>query len=95
MKCKKQDCYWNLDLFCYYDPSGCEYHEQMEPDDVVVRDMSGIETELVVTAVDDLIHCGDWTFHKETWYEVDDELEWDGVTRSGSVIRPGRVLQRR
>lgn len=42
---------------------------------------------LKVTAIDQLIHCGPWTFHKETGFEVDPDMGWDGITKSGSYLK--------
>ena len=47
---------------------------------------SVVEVDLTVTKIDDHIHCGPWKFHKETGYEVDEDLGWDGVTHSGSRL---------
>ena len=55
--------------------------------DIVVRDLCGSKMDLTVTDIDDkLIHCGAWTFSKETGCEVDEDLGWDGITTSGSRI---------
>ena len=58
--------------------------------DVVERRLSvlGPSMRLTVTAVDaTCIHCGPWTFLRATGGEVDDDLGWDGVHRTGSLIR--------
>ena len=56
--------------------------------DIVNRMLAGVvSSRIKVTAVDDLIHCGPWTFHKETGCEVDLELGWDGVTQTGSFLK--------
>jgi hypothetical protein len=58
--------------------------------DLVTRMFGGVPAlELTVTEVaDDLIHCGPWTFRKDNGGEVDEDLGWDGVTRTGSVLVP-------
>lgn len=61
--------------------------EAIKVGDVVTRLLGGIvSVDLKVSAIDDLIHCGPWTFHKQTGAEVDLELGWDGVTKTGSVL---------
>ena len=58
-------------------------------DDVVTRNLVGVLMKLTVTEVtDDRIKCGSWEFNKKTGYEIDEELGWDGVTRTGSYIKP-------
>lgn len=61
--------------------------------DTVVRTMGGlVMMKLVVTGVTDaLIICGDWAFSKKTGGEVDLELGWDGINRTGSFIHKERV----
>lgn len=54
--------------------------------DIVTRVMAGIPIGIKVSAIDDLIHCGAWTFHKQTGCEVDLELGWDGVKVTGSFL---------
>jgi len=45
-------------------------------------------TEMIVTRIDeDFIHCGPWTFSRETGREIDEILGWD-KDRSGSSIMP-------
>lgn len=41
---------------------------------------------LIVTRVDTFIHCGPWAFHRLTGGEVDEDLNWDGVRRTGSFL---------
>lgn len=61
----------------------------VKPGDLVVRNMCGLEMTLKVTAVSDkLVTCGSWTFSKETGGEVDEDLDWDGLTHTGSFIEP-------
>jgi hypothetical protein len=40
---------------------------------------------LVVTGVDDFIHCGPWTFSKKNGAEIDEDLGWN-EEKSGSYI---------
>lgn len=56
--------------------------------DAVLRRLpGGVIMPLKVTAIDGvLICCGPWTFHRDTGAEVDEELGWDGVTVTGSVL---------
>lgn len=55
--------------------------------DEVTRMLTGtIPVGLKVTAIDDLIHCGPWTFHKLTGCEVDLEIGWDGLKTTGSFL---------
>ncbi len=51
-----------------------------------------IEMPLLVSQVDSLyIHCGPWKFLKENGNEVDEDLDWDGLTKTGSFILPTRI----
>ena len=34
------------------------------------------------------VNNGAWLFHKDTGGEVDTDLGWDGVTITGSILRP-------
>jgi hypothetical protein len=57
----------------------------IKPGDTVIRILGGVlPMPLEVTAVDEtLIHCGSWTFDRETGAEVDHGLGWGpqyGVT---------------
>lgn len=56
--------------------------------DTVRRMLAGVvPMDLVVSEIDDqLIHCGDWTFDRDTGAEVDLELGWDGKTKTGSYL---------
>lgn len=56
--------------------------------DTVIRLLAeSIRMELAVTAItDNRIICGPWTFDRSTGGEIDEELEWDGVTHSGSRL---------
>lgn len=57
--------------------------------DVVQRYLAGDVPfmELVVTDVDDsLVHCGDWTFDRQTGAEVDDVLGW-GPNGTGTYLK--------
>jgi len=56
--------------------------------DLVTRYLCGIPMQLHVTAVTETtIECGAWTFSKITGGEIDEELDWDGLGRTGSYIR--------
>lgn len=55
---------------------------------VVARQMGhgGPVMMLTVTEVtDDLIHCGDWTFDRETGAEIDEVMGWNKY-QTGSFI---------
>lgn len=56
--------------------------------DEVTRLLGGIVTmKLRVTEItEETIVCGDWTFHRETGAEIDEDLGWDGVTVTGSYL---------
>jgi len=57
--------------------------------DVVTRMLAGVvPMELTVTKVGEtLIHCGEWTFDRETGVEEDDELGWGKEHRyTGSFL---------
>lgn len=59
----------------------------MKIGDIVIRDMCGIKEEIEVTAVSEkCIQCGPWDFHPVTLFEIDEDLGWDGITKSGSKI---------
>lgn len=52
--------------------------DRLKVGDDVTRMIGGvIPMKLKVTAVTDkTVACGDWTFDKQTGFEIDDELEW-------------------
>lgn len=53
-----------------------------------------IEMPLIVSKVDEtFIHCGDWKFLKSNGNEVDEELGWDGISKTGSFIQIERNTQ--
>jgi hypothetical protein len=55
--------------------------------DIVTRNIAGLPMMLKVSEVtDELIHCGPWKFRKDTGGEVDEDLGWDGVTLTGSIL---------
>lgn len=61
--------------------------DALQVGDVVVRMLAGtIPSRIKVTQIDDLIHCGPWTFHRANGCEVDTELGWDGVHVTGSFL---------
>lgn len=55
---------------------------------VVTRLLAGdVPMQLKVTFVDDsYIYCGGWKFLKSNGAEVDEQLGWDGVNITGSVL---------
>lgn len=57
--------------------------------DSVIRMLCGtIPMELTVTEVtDELVICGHWKFRKDTCCEVDEDLGWDGITVTGSILK--------
>jgi len=59
--------------------------EQIKVGDVVTRSLCGIKMRLRVTKVDNLIHCGDWTFSLVNGMEIDEELGWN-KDYSGSYL---------
>lgn len=59
----------------------------------------GVSMEVIVGEIkDDYIICGSscgfvkgvegigWKFHKKTGLEIDEDLGWDGITKSGAYI---------
>lgn len=61
--------------------------------DLVMRILAGkIPIELKVTKVDEnLIHCGPWTFCRNTGVEIDEVLDWGNSPKhSGSFLRKER-----
>ena len=56
--------------------------------DIVKRMLAGsLPMPLKVTEVTDRhICCGDWKFRRDTGGEVDEYLEWDGLTKTGSYL---------
>lgn len=58
--------------------------------DTVTRMLAGtVPDTLAVTGVTrDRIICGPWEFSRETGGEIDESLGWDGVTATGSFIKP-------
>lgn len=71
-------------------PHRKQWLAELQPGHEVTRLLSTaqIPMDLKVTAIDDLIHCGPWTFHKLTGAEVDLDIGMDGVTITGSYITP-------
>jgi hypothetical protein len=63
----------------------------IKPGDTVIRILGVLPMPLEVTEVDDtLIHCGPWTFDRQTGAEVDHGLGWGpqyGVTGTYLVGR--------
>ena len=64
--------------------------QTLEVGDPVIRLLAGtVKMTLKVTAVaEDRIVCGAWEFSRQTGGEIDDALDWDGVNRTGSIIKP-------
>ena len=61
--------------------------DALEVGQVVTRLLAGsVPMRCKITAIDTLIHCGPWTFHRDTGCEVDPELGWDGITSTGSFL---------
>ena len=62
--------------------------EHVEVGDTVVRVLAGIRMELKVSKVEeDLVHCGDWQFERNTGIEFDPDLHWGSRWgMSGSFI---------
>lgn len=62
------------------------------PGDTVTRMLAGdIPMKLVVTSIDrDFIYCGvpgvGWKFRRDNGGEVDEMLEWDGISKTGSFL---------
>ena len=58
--------------------------------DTVIRMLAGVvPINLLESAIDDkLITCGAWTFNRATGGEVDEDLGWDGVNLTGSILTP-------
>lgn len=72
--------------------------------DIVRRRLAeATDHDIEVLEVSDRIYCRPrgsewtkemcWSFHLTTMYEIDDDLGWDGVTKSGSRLIG--VLRRR
>lgn len=64
---------------------------QISTGDTVIRVLGplemGVEMLLKVSQVtQNTIHCGSWIFKITTGGEVDEELGWDGVTKTGSML---------
>lgn len=56
--------------------------------DTVTRILAGeIRMPLKVTAITETrIICGPWEFDKNTGGEIDEDLGWDGIIHTGSVL---------
>lgn len=67
--------------------------DALKPGDPVTRWLSGvIPVNLTVTnRTDSLIQCDYWDFHPDTGCEVDEDLGWDGVTKTGSYLTAGHA----
>jgi len=62
--------------------------ETIKVGDTVIRMLAGqIPMKLRVSEVDDLIHCGDWTFSRKNGAEIDDVIGWN-ETYTGSFLVP-------
>lgn len=66
--------------------------------DELIRSLGGVMMVVVVGYIDDKVFkVGSkdgtiswdigWTFNKETGLEIDEDLGWDGVTKTGSYIK--------
>jgi hypothetical protein len=62
--------------------------QKLKVGDVVTRLLAGIiPMQLKVTEItENEIVCGAWKFHPATGGEIDEDLDWDGVVRTGSRI---------
>lgn len=68
--------------------------ESLQVGDTVTRWLAGtVPVKLKITAIGDLIECGPWTFHKATGCEVDIDIGFDGITKTGSFIKKDETLQ--
>jgi hypothetical protein len=65
-----------------------EQLKQLKVGDVIERLLCGeISTQLYVTEINDgTIHCGPWTFLQSTGNEIDEDLGWDGISKTGSWL---------
>jgi hypothetical protein len=66
-----------LVIFCYFFIifEAMKKIADLVPGDLVERNMLGIKMGLRVSHVDaQLVHCGPWTFDRETGAEVDEDL---------------------
>ena len=56
--------------------------------DIVTRLLGGVlPMQVRVTEINEKeIVCGAWKFHPATGGEIDEDLDWDGVFRTGSQI---------
>lgn len=65
------------------------YLNEIKVGDTVTRLLCGcIPMQLKVSKItEDKIICGFWEFSKKTGCEIDDYLEWDGETRTGSWLQ--------
>ncbi len=67
--------------------------EHVKEGDVVNRILAGlVPMQLKVTEVrDGLIFCGPegvgWKFRADNGNEVDEDLDWDGILRTGSYLK--------
>ena len=71
-------------------PVNTDFLASLQVGDTVTRMLAGVVPMVLrVTAMDDkLITCGAWTFDRATGGEVDEDLGWDGVNHTGSVLTP-------
>lgn len=63
--------------------------QELKVGDSVTRMLSGlIPMPLKVTSINDnIITCGAWEFNRLTGAEIDDDLGWDGVSKTGSYLK--------
>ena len=68
--------------------------EHIREGDHILRLVGGkIPMRMLVQRVDEeFIYCaGGWKFRRDTGGEVDEDLEWDGVKRTGSKLTGGKA----
>ena len=63
--------------------------EELQVGDTIIRMLAGIiPMEIKITEITDTeINCGEWSFSRQTGGEIDEDLDWDGVIKTGSYLR--------
>ncbi len=54
-----------------------EWLQQIAPGDRVTRIICGIPMTLLVSSVDEFIHCGPWKFSRRNGAEIDEDLDFN------------------
>lgn len=71
-------------------PTVCQtYLSELQPGDKITRMLGGsIPMQLIVDKIEDnIIYAkGGWKFNQQTGCEIDEDLGWDGVTNTGSIL---------